>query len=210
MQIGADERILFVGAHADDVELFAGGTMARFASQSSVICFSRHRGIYESPEEEFTASLTSLGILPVASILSDLEACGDRENSFSAHRQFIFDLLRCTDGVSLVVTHQSTDTNQDHIALRDEVLRVFKGRVPVIGGSFYANDYPLAARTLLVSLAVEHVERKIEALRCYKSQQKEHRGYFDPDRIWAEARYWGGFVQDAEFAEAFESERLWI
>ena len=49
------------------------------------------------------------------------------------------------------------------------------------------------------------IERKVEALACYESQQ--HRNYANPDYIWNLARTHGINI-GREFAEVFEVYRL--
>lgn len=197
---------LFVGAHVDDVELFAGGTIHRFRENARVISFSRHKGVLPSPPSEFWSSLAELGVEDRGEA-SDLPACQAGEVSFVHNRQFIHQVLIGHEP-SVAVTHQSTDTNQDHRAIYEEVLRVFKGKCPIICGAFFNNDTPFADRRMFVKIGREDLDAKIRAIQCYRSQRVCERPYFDEVRIEAEARYFGGMI-GAEFAEAFEIIRIW-
>ena len=58
-----------------------------------------------------------------------------------------------------------------------------------------------------ISLMKKHVEKKIEALRCYESQK--HRDYLTEDAIWSIARLRGTQLEGG-YAEAFEVMRLII
>lgn len=201
------KRPLFVGAHVDDVELFAGGTIARFASDCRVLAFSRHRGVYESPPEEFADSMDVLGVEQFKTL--DLQACQPGEASMMWNRDALYDTLaEYKDWATIVVTHQSTDTNQDHKQVHDEVLRCFRG-TPVICGAFPYNDVPMADRRFFVRLAVEHVNMKRWALDKYESQRMVYRQYLTKDAILAQLRFWGQLA-NCEYAEAFEVVRMWI
>lgn len=205
-------RTLFVGAHADDVELFAGGTIARFADCSKVLTFSRHRGVKHSPPEEFEWSMRLLGISPKHSEVLDLPACQPPPASFADHHKVMYDRLVWYSGVyqpSMVVTHQSTDTNQDHRFVYELVLRVFKNRCSIICGEFPHNDLPKADRRMFIEITGDCLMRKIEALECYQSQRATNRPYLYPDRMELVARL-HGYNTRSEYAEAFEVVQLWL
>jgi LmbE family N-acetylglucosaminyl deacetylase len=205
------ERILFVGAHVDDVELFAGGTIARFAENARVIAFSHHKGVRPSPPEEFQESMRILGVHPKRQVAHDLPACQDPPESFSNYHKWMYDELVRVGNVyqpTLVVTHQSTDTNQDHKFVHELVLRVFKRASSIICGEFWYNDFPPASRCLYVDVEGDCLLRKVEALNCYASQRVPGgRPYFNQERTVERARAHGERVH-CEFAEAFEVIRL--
>ncbi|MHA2429346.1 MAG: PIG-L family deacetylase, partial [Candidatus Hermodarchaeia archaeon] len=58
-----------------------------------------------------------------------------------------------------------------------------------------------------IILEKRHVEKKIDALRCYKSQY--HRKYLDEEFIWSLARTRGTQIEGL-YAEAFEVLRFVI
>jgi LmbE family N-acetylglucosaminyl deacetylase len=205
------DRVLVVGAHVDDAELFAGGTIARFASTTRIMVFSRHWGILPSPEEEFRRSCEVLGLECGHCISRDLPACQPAGASFHANRHGIYrelESLRNSYKPTLVITHQSTDTNQDHRQVHEEVLRVFR-KTSILCGTFLLNDLPSADRRFFVAVDSLHLQKKIDALSCYESQIREHRTYFDPALITCEARVYGEMVGE-KYAEAFEVIRLHV
>lgn len=211
MSIELFSKPLFVAAHTDDIELFAGGTVARFSHLARMATFSQHAGCHISPTEEAFAAAGWMGIAKSQLYIGTLPACQPPPKSFFDMREEIAEVLRQIKeewSPSIVITHQSTDTNQDHRLIHDEVKRVFK-HVPIICGRFASNDFPPATRQMFVVLTQEQVQAKIAALSAYRSQHLGHRRYFDPDMIQAEAQFFGDMIGVA-FAEAFEVIRLWI
>lgn len=203
-------RALVVGAHVDDPELFAGGTIARFSKTMQVLCFSRHAGICPSPEHEFKQSALVLGVKGRYEAL-DMPACQSGPTSFAGMGDLIRNKLeryRSEFNPTVVITHQSTDTNQDHQQVHLEVKRVFR-KTPILCGRFWPNDLPAADRRFLVKLCGEDMQCKLQSLRSFPSQQLPHRSYFDEEVIMAEARFYGAMI-GVGYAEAFEAIRIWI
>lgn len=195
------ERPLFVGAHVDDVELFAGATLCQVASRAMVVAFSKHEGVRPSPRAEHVRSFQD--ILKVKNWeVGDLKAvCGE----FESKRELIAEQLRrARDSFrpTVVVTHQSSDTNQDHQAVYREVLRVFKYKASIICGTFPFNELPAVERRLIKEVKESEVKAKCAALACYKSQ-KAGRPYFSKN-FWTHFHgLWGGLI-GVPYAEPFE------
>lgn len=203
------KKILVIGAHADDVELFAGGTISRFCNLATVLVFSQHRGQQRSPMGgEFHRSMEVLGVDPARTHILDYPACVETLDSMQNKREELAHTMRNVfDGHTLVITHQSTDTNQDHQLIHREVVRVFKGCIPIICGQFPNNDVPMADRRFFVELSESNVTSKIGALSCYESQHSG-RPYFGGETIRAVAQVNGAMIGKT-LAEAFEVIRLW-
>jgi LmbE family N-acetylglucosaminyl deacetylase len=195
-------KILAVGAHADDVELFCGATLSRFRKDSRVEIFSLHGGQKsESSESEVAESMSCLGIDVYG--MFPLNAV---DGSFQKHREAIAEILRMRwkdFHPDVVITHQSTDTNQDHRALYEEVLRVFKRKCSILGGQFTPNDFPPADRRFFIEVFDVDVTVKFVALDCYKSQQSPGRPYFDFGVMFSELVV-NGYKCGVQYAEAFE------
>lgn len=213
MSIDLFSKPLFVGAHTDDIELFAGGTVARFAHLSFLVAFSQHagKGNYLSPTEEAFEAAKCLGLHKSQIVIGTLPACQKPPESFFDHRVWIADTLRealAFHSPSIVITHQSTDTNQDHKFVHDEVKRVFKN-IPIICGCFPANDIPAADRRLFVKLDYKQTRAKVEAVKAYESQRADHRQYLSEGNILHQLRFFGSLI-GTEYAEAFEVVRLWV
>lgn len=95
--------------------------------------------------------------------------------------------------------------HQDHQVVYIEALRAFKKTSCILGYEHPWNN--LTFQTILfVPLQKRHIERKIQALQRYKSQ--DFRKYMQKEFILSLAKVRGTQIE-TEFAEAFEVIR-WI
>lgn len=203
-------KILFISSHADDIELCCGGAVARFVEEGHTIkhiCFSFHKNIYpkNNIKKEFEASQKILGT-------TDTETYNFSGSwgEFQNKRQFIYNVLeKCRDEFKpdVVFTHSSFDTNQDHVTVNEETVRVFKKHASIYGYEFPNNNLKFNY-DMFIKLKSNHIEKKIKALACYKSQhKKETHNYMDKSYILALAKVRGQQVM-TDFAECFEVIRV--
>ncbi len=206
-------RVLFVGAHCDDVELLAGGLLfACCASKKKVgvLVFSDHRGIVDEgvaaqARAELAANLGWLGQAtgtePTDHTGTMLPAC---RGAFESRRADVYATLEgLRDDYDLVVTHAAGDTNQDHHQVSVEVVRVFKAHASVWGGEFPNNDVAGFAPAVYVALDAAAVDAKVRMVERYGSQRFGGRPYLDPTLVRSLARVRGSQIRE-EAAEAFE------
>lgn len=201
------DRPLFVGAHVDDIELFAGALLAKTAMTARVLVFSHHESVIPSPHRELKMSMGVVDIGPARFAAYELPACN---GSFQERRDFIYMQLEAERTVfqpTCVITHQSNDTNQDHQQVFAEVLRVFKKKVSIIGGCFPHDDMLSSTKNLFVPCTAGNLAKKMSMLQCYKSQTAPNRPYMYTEYWYAYMRAWG-YECGAEFAEKFEVIQL--
>ncbi len=211
------KRVLFVGAHCDDVELLAGGLLARACEEAldvGVLVYSDHRGVLsdrlaEQAREEFRANLawltgeTGTPITDHSTLM--LGAC---DGSFLARRAEIYATLEGLRGAfDLVVTHARGDTNQDHRQVVEEATRALKGHTTLVSGEFPNNDMGSFDAGFYVALSSFAVEAKARMIEAYASQRRDGRPYLDGTVARALARVRGSQIR-AEAAEAFEVVRV--
>lgn len=206
------ERILFVGAHCDDIELCAGGLLARacFAgSRVGVLVFSDHRGVLDEvtarqARREFEDNIAWLrsesgnDVCDHSSAM--LPAC---QGAFEAERARLYAALETLrNEYDLVVTHAATDTNQDHQQVAAEATRVFKAHATLLGGEFPNNDVAGFAPEVFVALSPRELAAKARMVESYRSQDFGGRPYVDADVVRALALLRGSQIREAA-AEAF-------
>ena len=211
------KRLLFVGAHCDDVELFAGGLLARACEEGlevGVLVFSDHRGVLPDQlaaqsREELRSNLawlsreTGTPIVDHSTVM--LGAC---DGSFVTRRAEIYAALEgLREAYDLVVTHASGDTNQDHGQVIEEARRALKAHVTLIGGEFPNNDLDGFRPGLYVTLSAFAVEAKVKMIETYQSQLRNGRPYIDGSLTRALAQVRGSQIR-ADAAEAFEVVRI--
>jgi len=206
------ERILFVGAHCDDIELFAGGLLARAcfgARRVGVLVFSDHRGVLDADtaaraRDEFTQNVDWLRTESGADVRdhSDrmLPAC---RGAFQSERGALYAAMEALrDDYDLVVTHAPTDTNQDHRQVAEEAARVFKAHASLLGGEFPNNDLGGFTPQVYVSLSPRDLDAKVRLVGRYRSQDFGGRPYLDPEMVRALARLRGSQIREPA-AEAY-------
>lgn len=206
------ERILFVGAHCDDVELIAGGLLARacFARRRvGVLVFSDHRGVLDlataaRARGEFTDNLAWLRSESGADLRDHsgemLPAC---RGAFQSERGALYAAMEALRAdYDLVVTHAPTDTNQDHRQVAEEAARVFKAHGSLLGGEFPNNDLGGFTPQVYVALSTRELEAKVRMVGNYRSQDFGGRPYLDAETVRALARVRGAQIREAA-AEAF-------
>lgn len=203
---------LFVGAHCDDIELLAGGLLARACRTGvrvGVLVFSDHRGVIslEAAGQALSEFRTNIGWLAArtGAEITDhtdvlLEACG---GAFEAERGRIYAALEALrDQYELIVTHPLRDTNQDHQQVAAEAARVFKAHATVLSGEFPNNDLGDERLEVYVPLEERDLDAKIHMLAAYASQRFGGRPYLDEGVVRALATLRGSQVRERA-AEAF-------
>lgn len=205
-------RILFIGAHCDDIELFAGGLLARSCLEAQTVgllVFSDHRGVVSDEaaaqaRQELKTNLETLRATARAEVTdhSDqwLPAC---HGAFEARRGELYAAMeRLRDQYDLVVTHDPHDTNQDHRQVALEAQRVFKAHATVLGGEFPNNDLGGFSPSVYVALSDAEAEAKVALVRRYQSQNFGGRPYLDESVTRALLRLRGSQIREP-WAEAF-------
>lgn len=121
MSLPQVDGVLAVGAHPDDCELSAGGTLARFARQGArvVICHvcSGSKGHHELGPEALAAqrrqeAMAAAQIIGAESVSLDVPD-GELFDDYPMRRRFI-ELLR-QHRPDLILTHAAQDYHPDHV-----------------------------------------------------------------------------------------------
>ena len=199
------ERLLFIGAHPDDIELGCGATLARVTSVCDVHCLTLSTRV-DNPKygdsllETSVASLTSLGVKPEQIHFADF-----RSRHFSAARQEIDDeLMRYKNEISadIVFAHSAHDLHQDHVVVNAEAYRIFRRNILLYENIRSTTNLE---PNVLITVSKGEAQRKIDALSLYAAF--DDRDYLCSDTLSGHMRL-RGLACDAEYAEAFESFRL--
>jgi LmbE family N-acetylglucosaminyl deacetylase len=210
--VNLPEQILFVGAHCDDIELFAGGLLARACfsrRRVGVLVFSDHRGVLADDAAAHARNefRENLAWLRAESGVDVRDHCGPMlpacRGAFQSERAALYAAMEALrDGYDLVVTHAITDTNQDHQQVAAEAARVFKAHATLLGGEFPNNDLGGFTPQVYVALSPREVEAKTRMAAHYRSQDFGGRPYLNAEVVRALARLRGSQIREAA-AEAF-------
>lgn len=207
--------ILILGAHADDVEISMGGTLAKMCKNAyrsdgvdiHIIIFSiPHQ---ETIIKENGASLkeeTKKALNLLSYNTAKLQFYDFKVRRFDTKRQEILDIL-VQNGKdiepTMVFAPSLDDQHQDHSVLAHEAYRAFKNS-SLFGYQMPWNSQSIS-RSMFVKLEKEHVDLKIKALSMFKSQEKKFyiRPKFNENYLHAM-----GATIAADYAETFKIIRL--
>ena len=207
------EKVLVLSPHADDGDLGAGGTIARFIEEGldihlvvfSICGRSLPDGLPgDTLRKECLCSTATLGLSPDQVILLDYEV-----RTFPTWRQEILEnMIEFRDRIrpDLVLIPSSSDMHQDHNTVHWEALRAFKKVASIWGYEHPWNNITFST-DIFIRLEEKHLVRKMEALRCYESQS--FKSYFDEEYVRSLA-YTRGSQVDWPYAEAYELVRLLV
>ena len=208
--LSAVKRALVLAPHTDDGEFGCGGTMARLVEAGADVRYVAFSIATKSLPEGFAPDTLAREVREATAHLGipeeNLDVHDFDVRTFPVHRQDILELLiGLWENWRPEVVFQPTlrDVHQDHQVIAAEGLRAFK-RTTIFGYEVPWNNFDFSYQAY-VSLEQSHVERKIEALGKYASQQ--HRRYADPEYIRSLARLHGVNV-NREYAECFQVYRI--
>jgi len=205
------KKVLVLAPHTDDGEFGCGGFMAKLLQQKAQVHYAAFSSAEKSlPKDadpntlkkELQAALDSLGLKQQHRYIYNYPV-----RDFPRHRQELLeDLIKLKRKINpdLVLMPCFNDTHQDHLTIAQEGFRAFKDR-SILGYEIPWNNKTFETQSF-VMLAPRHIEAKIRALKCYKSQLG--RFYANPEFIKALATTRGTQI-GAKYAEAFEVIR-WV
>lgn len=203
------KRILFIGAHPDDIELCAGGTISKLYHKNlirAIVC--------ASPPD--SSRLTELFHAMKVMGLSDTYKCLNLTDTqlhlnLNAMIQGI-ELEVKTHGIDTVFTHYPHDTHQDHVAVTIAVMAACRKVKNIF---FYQPTYPSGrpvvqfTPNLVIKLDKKDVDVKIRALAQHQTQVEKYGGieWFEKIRMATQADAWtqGGFHG---YCELFQISRI--
>ncbi|MFQ5944095.1 MAG: PIG-L deacetylase family protein [Anaerolineales bacterium] len=198
-------RVLFIGAHPDDIELGSGAMLAAIAGATDVHCLTLSDN-QQNPEladlvQEHLRSMAILGIDEHQIRIEQFET-----RNFSRDRQQILEHLYAVNQdyrPDMVFTHSPADIHQDHAITTQEALRAFRGKT-VLGFDVLRSSYGFFPN-FIVEVQEEHVELKIKALGEYRTYKDRY--YFDPEVIRSTlVRH--GAIAEHPYAEGFDILRV--
>lgn len=204
------ERVLILAPHTDDGEFGCGGTIAKFAEMGTTIYYVAFSACELSVPSELPKDTLITEVKAATQILGIprehliLKKYGVR--TFSFHRQEILqDMIDLREQISpdIVFMPSLNDIHQDHQTIAQEGLRAFKFST-IMCYEMPWNNLNFNT-TVFNHLSEEHIQKKIEAMRQYKSQRK--RPYSNEEFIRSLARTRGVQVS-THYAETFEVLRI--
>lgn len=207
-QPGRPLRVLLLGAHCDDIEIGAGGTVAALAAQRADTLFTAV--ILTSVPRRAAESRSCLAALAAPAQI-DVRVHDLPDTRLLAHFDAVKDVLAdlSRQPWDLVLTHQRYDAHQDHRLLGEFAPTAFRNHlvwqfeIPKWDG-----DLGTSRPNVYVPLTREQVDAKWAVLdKHYVSQRGKD--WWDAQTFAALARL-RGMECRAPYAEAFRVEKLTI
>ena len=204
-------KVLVLSPHTDDGELGAGGTIAKFLEQGIDIYYIAFSGCEASVptglpkntlRKECMRSMKSLGIA-----INQINIFDYQVRTLPIYRQEILEqliVLKNKIHPDLVLVPSSQDVHQDHGVIHAEAIRAFKKETSIWGYEHPWNNLSFST-DILVVIRKQHLEKKLAALKEYKSQVSK--SYMNKKNIMALSQTRGSQI-DQDYAEAFELIRL--
>jgi len=203
-------RILIISPHSDDAILTIGGTISRILEEGDQVFYLGLSIAEESIPEGFPKDALAkevrlatkvLGIDPKKVYIKRFPV-----RRFQEHRQKVLDIIidfRNKVKPDIVFIPATDDTHQDHEVVNRESIRAFRNFCSIYGYDFPWNDLYGMKMNLFYQLEKRHIEKKVKAVRCLKSQIIKKANYLTEEYIRGLAIERGGRIR-ANYAEAFE------
>jgi LmbE family N-acetylglucosaminyl deacetylase len=199
------KRVLFLGAHPDDIELGCGALVHQIAPQTEILCVTlsdnqKNPDLKKIKNEHFE-SMKVLGVGEEKIMLGPFST-----RVFPDSRQDILEYflkLRKDFKPDLIFTHSKQDVHQDHNTMTDEALRAFRG-ITVLGFDVVRSSYGFFP-SFLVEVTEENVNKKIEALSEYETYKDRY--YFNSE-LTRSIMIRHGALAECPFAEGFDILRI--
>jgi LmbE family N-acetylglucosaminyl deacetylase len=200
-------RVLVIEPHPDDGFIGAGGLLARLRRENpkcaiwdTYLCpcieDSRNEGILDEHKK-------SCEILEIENVITNTYP---RNTFIEANKQVIrnfFFQLKEKFEPDLVLSPSIHDYHQDHTATAECVSTIFRNNSLVWHYEVPRSTSVSFLPNIFVSLTKEDVDKKVEALKCWKTQHKA-RPYFFYDAAFRSHLIYRGLQSNIQWAEAFE------
>ena len=209
------KNVLAVGAHADDVEIGCGGTVALHTQRGDKViilimaesAYTYYDGRVLRTEEEWKTE-EARGAKVLGAKLINL---GFKTKEVPYSRESIESINRVIDeySIDIIYTHWYHDSHQDHRRTTQSVLSAGRYVKNIL---MYEPEYP-AGRSYLGFRNQYYVDitstfdKKMEALKQHKSQIRKYGEKMFLEAVEARARH-RGYEIGSRYAECFEVVRL--
>ena len=199
------KRVLFLGAHPDDIELGCGALLHHIVEQTDVLCVTlsdnQKNPDLQNVKDEHYEAMVVLGVPKEKVILGTFAT-----RVFPDSRQEILEYflkLRRDFNPDLIFVHSKQDVHQDHNTMTDEALRAFRG-ITLLGFDVVRSSYGFFPH-FLAEVTEEDVNKKIEALAKYETYRDRY--YFNSE-LTRSIMVRHGALAECPFAERFDILRI--
>jgi LmbE family N-acetylglucosaminyl deacetylase len=199
------KRVLFLGAHPDDIELGCGALIHHIVGMSDVLCVTlsdnQKNPALTNVVQEAYRSMAVLGVPENRVVFGPFQT-----RVFPQSRQEILEyLLKLREDFrpEVIFVHSKQDMHQDHQTMTEEALRAYRG-ISVLGFDVVRSSYGFFPH-FLVEVNEEDVEAKVRALAEYETYRDKY--YFNCE-LTRSILVRHGALAERPFAEGFDILRV--
>jgi N-acetylglucosamine malate deacetylase 1 len=199
------QKVLFLGAHPDDIEIGCGALIHHIVHQTEILCVTlsdnQKNPDLKNVKGEHLKSMKVLGVPDDKVLFGPFTT-----RIFPDARQEILEYflkLRKDFQPDLIFVHSKQDVHQDHLTMTDEALRAFRG-ITVLGFDVVRSSYGFFPH-FLAEVTEEDVQKKIEALSQYETYRDKY--YFNSE-LTRSIMVRHGALAEIPFAEGFDILRI--
>lgn len=202
-------RLLCLGAHSDDIEIGAGGTIMHLVEANPRL---EVRWVVFAGEEPVRVkeARRSAGLFLAGVGKSEVTVCGYRDGFMPFQGEQIketFEEVKASFAPDLILTHHDDDRHQDHRLISQMTWNTWRDHA-ILEYEIFKYDGDIGRPNLFVPLSADTCRKKITQLfEAFPSQTG--RQWFTEDVFWALLRLRGVECNAASnFAEAFFVRKL--
>jgi LmbE family N-acetylglucosaminyl deacetylase len=206
--LGSVRRLLCLGAHSDDIEIGAGGTLLKLAGQASdlEVCWV----VFSAPGDRAEEARRSADDFLAGVAQKQVRIGSFRESYFPSEWPAIkdwFEEIKANFDPEIIFTHYRDDRHQDHRVLSDLAWNTFRNH-PILEYEILKYDGDLGCPNLFMPLSEQLCARKVDLLlKHFKTQAAKH--WFSRDSFEAVHRIRGIECASASGrAEAFYCRKM--
>jgi LmbE family N-acetylglucosaminyl deacetylase len=207
---GRGERlsVLCLGAHSDDIEIGAGGTLLSWLDQG--IRLDVHWCVLSGLDERGSEARASAKDFLAEAAGRTIEIETFRDGFFPQQGEQIklwFEQLKSRVNPDVILAHRGDDAHQDHREVSRLVWNTFRDHL-VLEYEIPKWDGDMGRPNVFVPVSAAVMKRKVDLLMAHFGSQRSKQ-WFDPETFFGLARLRGMECRASErYAEAFVARKL--
>ena len=205
-------KVLLLSPHVDDIEFGCGGTISRLIDEGAKIYSAVFSFCHESIPKGLPSNILQDEMYEAAAVLKiekqNIFTFDYPVRRFTEYRQDILeDMVKLKKEINpdLVLTPSTFDVHQDHEVICKESIRAFRFNT-LLGYELPWNNLEFKNQ-MIIKLQDKDIEKKVEAVNCYKSQQFRKYGNAILFKDGAVVR---GIQNKIDLAEIFEVIKIFF
>jgi LmbE family N-acetylglucosaminyl deacetylase len=200
--------VLCLGAHSDDIEIGAGGTLLSWLEHG--IRLDVHWCVLSGINERGIEAKASAADFLAEAAGRTIEIMNFRDGFFPEQGEQIkvwFEALKARVNPDVILAHRGDDAHQDHRQVSRLVWNTFRDHL-VLEYEIPKWDGDMARPNLYVPVSASAMKRKVDLLMAHFGSQRSKQ-WFDPETFLGLARLRGMECRASErYAEAFVARKL--